>query len=83
MVDRARDAAQQIVTAFLHGDRERGVDIAVEFPSEIVLALMLADLVAYVHHTWSVELGVNRSEAWVRLLADLEAWRANGGGTAL
>lgn len=76
-LDTARDAAQQIVTACLHGDRSTAVDIATEYPDGTVLALVLADLVAYTHHRWSEALGIPRSEAWTELMADVEEWRVS------
>lgn len=74
----ARDVAQQVVTCLIHGDRDRGVDLAVEFEDPLVLALVLADLVAYVHYRWSRAVDFDddqREGAWADLLVDIEEWR--------
>lgn len=74
-IDDARDAAQQAVTACVHGERPLGVDIIAGYPDHQVLALVLADLVAHVHHRWAATHGVNHLDAWKLLLADIEQWR--------
>lgn len=70
-----RDAAQQMVTALLHGDRSLASDIAQEAFDPLTLALVLADFGAYIHDRWSQALGLDRSEAWQTLMADIEEWR--------
>lgn len=73
-----RDAAQQVVTALIHGDRDEAFTIAQEFDDTLVLALVLGDLCAYVHYRWSRALSFDadqRSAAWASLLADVEEWR--------
>lgn len=74
-IDTARDAAQQMVTACLHTERSTVIEIAQDYPDHLVLSLVLADLVAYVHHRWSNALGIDRSTAWAELMADVEEWR--------
>lgn len=79
----SKDAAQQMVTALLHGDRTLAADIAVEHPDELALALVLGDLCAYVHKRWCNATGLTSAEAgesWVELMADVEEWRARGAG---
>lgn len=81
-IDTARDAAQQVVTACIHGDRSSAVDIAQEYPDQLVLALVLADLVAFVHHKWGRAVGFDQAqirEGWAELMADVEGWRAEEG----
>ena len=78
-IDTARDAAQQMVTACLHSDRGTASQIAQDYPDPLVLALVLADLVAHVHHRWSTVVGMgtgDRNAAWAELMADVEEWRA-------
>lgn len=78
-LDAARDAAQQAVTACLHGDRDTAVQIVQDYPDGTILALVLADLVAYTHHNWGRTLGMDGDairESWAELMADVEEWRA-------
>lgn len=79
MLDMARDTAQATVTALLHGDRELAQEIASGYPDAFVLALVLADLVAYTHDRWSRAIGADtagRNDSWAALLQDIEEWRA-------
>lgn len=80
-LDTAMDAAQQMVTACLHGDRSLTVDIAESYPDPLLLALVLADLTAYTHTRWCRALGSPemRAEGWQALMADVEEWRAGQG----
>ena len=74
----ARDTAQQLVTLLLHGERHEAVDLANEYADHLVLSLVLADLVAYVHDRWAKACDfttADRNEAWRSLLADVEEWR--------
>ena len=75
-LDGAMDTAQQMVTALLHGDRDLGREIAAGYPDPLVLALVLGDLVAYTHDSWSRAIGADRNEGWAHLMADIEEWRA-------
>jgi hypothetical protein len=77
-IDTARDAAQQMVTACLHGDRDTAASIAQDYPEPLILALVLADLTAYTHTRWCQALGTPemRAEGWQALMADVEEWRA-------
>lgn len=77
-IDAGRDAAQQAVTAALHGDRDIASDIVREHPDLLTLALVLVDLVAYVHTSWAWATGMSmesRNESWAELMADVEEWR--------
>ena len=76
LLDVARDTAQQMVTCLLAGDRPQAVTIldSSSVPHE-VMALVMADLVAYTHHRWARSLGIDRAEAWQELMLDVEAWR--------
>jgi hypothetical protein len=74
----ARDTAQQVVTLLVHGERHEAVDIAAEYDDHLVLSLVLADLVAYVHYRWSRACDMDHQQkvdAWRSLLADVEEWR--------
>jgi hypothetical protein len=76
--DGARDTAQQMVTALLAGDRDLCADIAEEYPMPLVLALVLADLCAFVHVNWTEGTGTgaeNRLEEWQALMQGIEEWR--------
>lgn len=84
-MDDARDAAQQVVTACLQGDRSTAVKIAQEYPDGTVLALVLADLVAHVHCRWGNTVGFSSQQtrdAWKELLLDVEEWRLSRIGGA-
>jgi hypothetical protein len=77
-IPEARDTAQQVVSSLIYGNRHEAVDIAAGYRDPLVLALVLADLTAYVHYRWSRATGLDgdgRAEAWVSLLADIEEWR--------
>lgn len=74
----ARDTAQQVVTLLLHSEREEAFEIAQDFDDHLVLALVLADLVAYVHHRWARALDMDKEAqagAWHSLMVDVEEWR--------
>lgn len=82
LISAARDTAQQMVTACLHGDRDMAADLAIEAAHPEVLALVLADLTAYTHWRWMRALGGNSdrtAEGWQALMADIEEWRAETG----
>lgn len=76
-----QDTAQQIVTALLNGDRDTADDLAEQFPDPLTLALVLADLTAYVHHVWCEAAGLDRHEAWQFIMGQVEQWRADTGRT--
>lgn len=77
-----RDAAQQIVTALLHGDRTTAGDIAAtwdETNPPIILSMVLADLCAYVHCRWTRAVGMSIEDGltgWAEMMTDIEEWRA-------
>lgn len=77
-IPEARDAAQQIVTLLMHGDRHEAIDLAMEHEDHLVLAITLADLAAYIHYRWGRALdmdGPTRLGAWQSMLADVAEWR--------
>jgi hypothetical protein len=74
-IDTARDAAQQVVTALIHRDGGLAGELAKAFPDPLILALVLADLTAHVHHRWSAAIGADPAEGWQMLMADIEEWR--------
>lgn len=79
----AKDTAQQAVTALLHGDRSLAGDLITGPDDLLALTLVLADLTAYTHVTWTRALGGDTSEAregWASLMADIEEWRAQEPG---
>lgn len=81
-IDTAMDAAQQMVTACLADHRIIASDIAEAYPEPLILALVLADLVAYTHTRWTRAIGGNdevRIDSWRELMLDVEEWRAKGG----
>lgn len=84
-LDRARDTAQQVVTALLHGDRHLAGQIVEEYPAPLILALVLADLVAHTHHSWARATGMaieQRNQSWAELMADIEEWRSEQGASS-
>lgn len=83
-IDAARDAAQQMVTACLADHRIIAADIAESYPDPLILALVLADLVAYTHTRWTRAIGGDdevRIESWRELMLDVEEWRAGQGAS--
>jgi hypothetical protein len=75
--DAARDAAQQAVTAAIHGDRDLASRIVTGFEGEpLALALTLVDLVAFVNYQWADSVGVNPAAGWQVLMAGVEATRS-------
>jgi len=79
-INAARDAAQQMVTACMHGHRVIAADIATEFPDHLVLALVLADLCAYTNHAWGSAVAMDPDEVragWREMMADIEEWRSS------
>ena len=86
LLDPHRDMAQQLVSAVLAGDRDLAVTLVADHPHPRVLALVLADLCAHVHHSRAEAVDFpedRRIEAWQWLLLDVESWRARiaeGGG---
>lgn len=80
VIDTCRDAAQQAVTAVLHGDRDEAVRIVTGHDDPLLVALVLVDLAAYIHHRWARATGIDhdgRTDAWAALLLDIESWRAH------
>jgi hypothetical protein len=80
-VEAIRDAAQAIVTAFVHGDRCTAADIIAEHHgSELtLLAGALGDLAAYTNRRWGEATEVPPIEAWRTLMLDINEWRAGIG----
>ncbi len=80
LLDPHRDLAQRLVTAVLAGDRELAVDLIADFHDHHVLALVLADLCAHVHHSWAEAVDFptdERLQAWQNLMLDIEHWRSD------
>jgi hypothetical protein len=77
-----QDTAQQVVTALLNEDRDLAGDLAEAFPDPLALALVLADLTAYIHHAWAAAAGIDRTEAWQFILGQVEHWRVTNGRTS-
>ena len=75
-IEAARDAAQQMVSSVLLGDTDTAGDIAGESAHPRTLALILAELTAYVHNRWSCATGVDQRQVWAELMVDVETWRA-------
>lgn len=79
VIDSCRDAAQQAVTAVLNGDRDQAVRIVTGHDDPLLVALVLIDLAAYIHHRWARASGLGpaeRRDAWRQLLLEIESWRA-------
>lgn len=69
-----RGNAQAMVT------RLRAVARALEVDADcdpLLLALTLADLVAYVHHRWATATDVDEDQAWRELLLDVAEWETS------
>lgn len=86
-LETAKAAAQQVVTACLHGDRHTALNVAKDYPNPLVLALVLADLVAFTHSQWAVHVLdmtiEERNTAWEKLMLDVAEWsEARGQGGA-
>jgi hypothetical protein len=78
--DKARDTAQQAVTALLAGDRHLAGDIIDEYPHHKLLACVLADLCAYVHVQWTVTMSFDgdregRLKGWQAIMRGIEEER--------
>jgi hypothetical protein len=72
------DVAQAMVTAILHGDRHTAVELAASAENDLLLALVLADLAAYVHVSWAQVLGCDadaRNRGWTAIMADVVIMR--------
>jgi hypothetical protein len=79
LLDPHRDTAQRLVTAVLTGDRDLAVTLVADVDHPRVLALVLADLCAHVHHSWANAVDFphdRRLDAWRWLLLDVETWRS-------
>lgn len=74
--DEARNQAQLIVTCLLTGDRDQAGDEwdGMNDAQILACALVLADLVAYVHCRWANAVGINVHRAWQELMADVAQW---------
>lgn len=86
-INEAKDVAQQVVTLILHGDRSGASDLVLEFDHPPLLALVLADLLTYVHHSWftvcATRAGITTPatpqdlvEQWQAILLDIAERRA-------
>jgi hypothetical protein len=75
MITEAQDVAQAAVTAALGHDRELASNIVTEHYDPTVLALVLVDLAAYIHHRWSKATGLDREQCWIELMHDVAEWR--------
>ena len=85
-MDDLRATAQAVVTLILHGDRAAASDLALGHRHPGILALVLADLVTYVHTSWfhvsARALGAPPPDSrdlvdqWQHILLDIEARNA-------
>jgi hypothetical protein len=80
-IDGARDAAQQVVTALVYNDRALAAKIAEGYPDPLILALVLADLTAHVHHLWADTVGAPPVDGWQTIMVGIEDWRTGRGAT--
>lgn len=78
-LDRYAGEAQQIVTLLLSGDRARVGEIVTQHKEPRLLALLLADLCAYVQHAHA-RIAWDGSDSWHRLLVQAEAFRSISDG---
>lgn len=77
------DVSHALVTVLLAGDRDGAAAVMMAmFPSEdendpllVTLALVLADLVVFVHRGWSGQVGVDPQDAWRVLMEQMAGLR--------
>jgi hypothetical protein len=72
-------AAQQAVTAAIHGDYSTVRDIVHEYPTHEALAFALLGLVVRTHNHWANLYGLgddDRKAAWAEIAGEVEIWRS-------